>query len=206
MKLSATLQAILANHVNQPLKISTLLEYTGEQGFGAILGFLTLPMVIPIPIPLAGLSTLMGAGVILMGVQFALGSQKPRLPSRISRIQLQPSVSQGLLQNLNRVLRPLERLAKPRLTSIPRKLVHRRLIGLCLIWNAILMGLPLPIPFTNIVPGYAILILAIGILEEDGLMILAGYGSTAATTVFFISLAGAIWALLVSLIHQLPWF
>ena len=57
------------------------------------------------------------------------------------------------------------------------------------------MSLPLPIPLTNLVPAYTILVLAIGLLESDGLFILVGYGMTTATTVFFASIAGTIWQL-----------
>ena len=70
-----------------------------------------------------------------------------------------------------------------------------RITGACLAWDALLMSLPLPIPLTNLVPAYAILFLAIGLLEFDGLFILIGYGMTVATTIFFASIAGTIWQL-----------
>jgi hypothetical protein len=57
------------------------------------------------------------------------------------------------------------------------------------------MSLPLPIPLTNLVPAYTILLLAIGLLEFDGLFILIGYGMTVTTTIFFASIAGTIWQL-----------
>ncbi|MGF1603979.1 MAG: exopolysaccharide biosynthesis protein [Thermosynechococcaceae cyanobacterium] len=69
IKLSATLRQLLDEHLDQPLVLGTLLQQTGEQGFGIILGLLTLPMVIPLPVPLAGFSTLMGARVALIGLQ-----------------------------------------------------------------------------------------------------------------------------------------
>ncbi len=196
MKLSETLRHLLDEHYDQPLVLGTLLQKTGEQGFGIILGLLTLPMVIPLPVPLAGFSTVMGGGVALMGLQLAMGAQQPYLPKCLARRALPPKVSQILLKNLNRVLRPIERLAKRRLVAISLHPVHRRFLGLCLIWDAFLMGLPLPIPLTNIIPGYAILVIAIGLLETDGVLILLGYGLTGLTTAFFISIAGVIWELL----------
>jgi hypothetical protein len=76
-------------------------------------------------------------------------------------------------------------------------------IGICLAWNALLMSLPLPIPFTNLLPAYTILFLEIGLLESDGLFILFGYAMATATTIFFTSITGAIWQLIN---HWLPTF
>jgi hypothetical protein len=194
MKLSEKLQILLEKYENQPLPLGELLEGAGEQGFGLISGLLTLPLLIPVP--LAGFSTLLGSGAILMGLQLALGFHQPYLPSCIARQKISPTLSQSLLKTLNQVLRPLERFARTRLSAIARNWLLRRFLGLCLAWNAALMALPLPIPFTNQLPAYTILVLSIGIFESDGFLLLVGYGMTVATTIFFASIASAIWALL----------
>jgi hypothetical protein len=53
----------------------------------------------------------------------------------------------------------------------------------------------IPVCLANLVPAYTILFLVIGLLESDGLFVLIGYGLTAATTIFFGSIAGIIWQL-----------
>ncbi len=196
MKLSDTIQAILEDYPDQPVAIATLLDRTGAQGFGIISGLLTLPLLIPWPVPLAGFSTLLGSGTILMGLQLALGFRQPYLPKSLARLELSPTVSRRLLQNLWRILQPLERLAHRRLLRISHNPALRRLLGLCLFWNALLMALPLPIPLTNLLPAYTILVLSIGTLASDGFLILVGYGMTIATTLFFVSIASMIWVLL----------
>jgi hypothetical protein len=118
-----------------------------------------------------------------------LGFQQPRLPPPLARLELSPAVSQMLLNNLNRILYPLERLAQTRLEVISRHWLLRRFHGCCLVWNAVLMALPLPIPLTNLLPAYTILVFAIGLLESDGLLLLIGYGLTGVTTTFFVSIA-----------------
>jgi hypothetical protein len=197
MKLSEKLQILLEKYENQPLPLGELLEGAGEQGFGLISGLLTLPLLIPVPI--AGFSTLLGSGVILMGLQLALGFDRPHLPLSIARREISAKVSQSLLKALNRVLRPLERLTRTRFLSISRNPILRRMLGLCLAWNAVLMALPLPIPFTNQLPAYTIIVLSIGIFESDGFLLLFGYGMTIATTIFFASIASVIWALILHL-------
>jgi hypothetical protein len=195
MKLSQALAELLVEYTDKPLRLSILLAQLGNSGFGTIAGILTMPMLIPLPIPLAGFSALVGSGIILVGCQLALGYKKPYLPQRIARLELSPAASQKLLKNITRLLQPLERMSRRRLSRFSNHRWGCRIIGLCLAWDALLMSLPLPIPLTNLAPAYTILVLAIGLLESDGLFILVGYGMTTATTVFFASIAGTIWQL-----------
>jgi hypothetical protein len=195
MKLSQILSQLLVEYTDRPLPLSILLERVGTNGFGTIAGILTIPMLIPLPIPLAGFSALVGSGIILMGCQLALGYKKPYLPQRIARQELSSAASQKLLSKIDRLLQPLERMSRHRFSRFINGWWSCRIIGVCLAWDALLMSLPLPIPLTNLLPAYTILFLSIGLLESDGLFILFGYGMTTATTVFFISIAGAIWQL-----------
>ncbi len=195
MKLSQLLSQLLIEYTDKPLPLSVVLEKVGNSGFGTITGILIIPMLIPLPIPLAGFSALVGSGIILVGCQLALGYEKPYLPKRIARLELSPAASQKILKQIDRLLRPLERMSRHRLSKFSNSWWSCRITGICLAWDALLMSLPLPIPLTNLVPAYTILFLAIGLLEFDGLLILIGYGMTVATTIFFASIAGTIWQL-----------
>lgn len=195
MKLSQILSQLLVEYTDRPLPLSVVLAQVGNSGFGTIAGILTLPMLIPLPIPLPGFSALVGIGIILVGCQLALGYDRPYLPKRIARIELSSTASQKLLKNINRLLKPLERMSRHRFSKFSNSWWGYRVTGICLAWDAVLMSLPLPIPLTNLVPAYTILFLAIGLLEFDGLFILIGYGMTVATTIFFASIAGTIWQL-----------
>ncbi len=195
MKLSQILSQLLVEYTDRPLPLAVVLKQLGNSGFGTISGMLTIPMLIPLPIPLPGFSALVGIGIILVGCQLALGYEKPYLPQRIARIELSPAASQKLLKNINRLLQPLERMSRNRFSKFSNSWWGCRISGGCLAWDALLMSLPLPIPLTNLAPAYTILFLAIGLLELDGLFILIGYGMTVATTIFFASIAGTIWQL-----------
>lgn len=195
MKLSQILARLLVEYTDRPLPLSVLLTQVGNSGFGTIAGILTIPMLIPLPIPLAGFSALVGSGIILVGCQLALGYEKPYLPQRIARIELSPTASQTILKNINRLIKPLETMSRHRFSRFSNSWWGCRITGICLAWDALLMSLPLPIPLTNLLPAYTILFLAIGLLESDGLFILIGYGLTTATTAFFVSIAGTIWQL-----------
>ncbi len=195
MKLSQLLSQLLVEYTDKPLPLAMLLEKVGNSGFGTIAGILIIPMLIPLPIPVAGFSTLFGSGIVLVGCQLALGYEKPYLPKRIARLELSPAACQKILKQIDRLLRPLERMSRHRLSKFSNSSLGCRISGACLAWAALLMSLPLPIPLTNLIPAYTILFLAIGLLEFDGLFILIGYGMTMATTIFFASIAGTIWQL-----------
>jgi hypothetical protein len=49
--------------------------------------------------------------------------------------------------------------------------------------------LPLPIPFSNVIPAWGIILMAGGLLERDGYFILGGYVATLATAAFFGAIA-----------------
>jgi hypothetical protein len=195
MKLSQIFSKLLVEYADRPLPLHVLVKHAGNSGFGTIAGMLTIPMLIPLPIPLAGFSTLVGSGIILVGSQLALGYDRPYLPKWIERQELSPAASQKLFKNINRLLQPLERMSRNRFSGFSNSWWGCRITGICLAWDALLMSLPLPIPLTNLAPAYTILFLAIGLLELDGLFILIGYGMTMATTIFFASIAGTIWQL-----------
>jgi hypothetical protein len=195
MKLSQTLSQLLIEYTDRSLPLQALLTRAGNNGFGMISGMLTIPMLIPLPFPLPGFSALVGIGIILVGCQLAIGYDKPYLPARIARQELSPAASQTLLKNINRLLQPIERMARQRLPRFSNSWWGYRISGSCLAWNALLMSLPLPIPLTNLLPAYTILFLAIGLLELDGLFILIGYAMTTVTTLFFASITGTIWQL-----------
>jgi hypothetical protein len=203
MKLSQILSQLLVEYSDRPLPLSVLLERSGTNGFGTIAGILTIPMLIPLPIPLAGFSALVGSGIILVGCQLASGYSKPCLPQRIARLELSPAASQKLLKQIDRLLQPLEKISRHRFSKFSNSWWGYRIAGICLAWDALLMSLPLPIPLTNLIPAYTILFLAIGLLELDGLFILIGYGMTMATTMFFASIAGTIWQLANHWLHIL---
>jgi hypothetical protein len=104
MKLSEKLRLLLVNETPHPLTVGMLLEQAGEQGFGLLSGLLVIPMLIPWPVPVAGFSTLIGAGILLLGLQLLWGFDSPYLPGWVRRRQISPAVAQSILNHLGRIL------------------------------------------------------------------------------------------------------
>ena len=61
---------------------------------------------------------------------------------------------------------------------------------------AFLLALPVPLPFTNTLPAYTIILLAASMMEEDGVLIWLGYGVATGALAYFGLISGSIVALL----------
>ena len=88
------------------------------------------------------------------------------------------------------MLARIDRFIRPRFLLLTGSSAINRCNGLLLMLAALLLMLPLgAIPFTNAMPAWAILLLAIGMLQRDGLFVASGYLLVSATLVWFSALA-----------------
>lgn len=175
------------------ISVRELLTLMGEQGLLMLCALMTLPFLFPVSIP--GVSTVFGAAILLIGVAITLNTL-PWLPAFVADRQLDWLKLKPTLQRGVGVLRKVDGFLKPhRLAVLSNSLVMNRVNGLALIFAALLLMLPLGlIPFSNTLPGIAILLLAVGMSQRDGLLVAAGYGMIVLTLVYFSFLAWAAWA------------
>jgi hypothetical protein len=71
--------------------------------------------------------------------------------------------------------RRLEGVVRPRLTFLHAGPGMARLVGLGVALAGLGLMLPLPIPFSNALPAWAVVLLALGLMERDGLFLLLGH-------------------------------
>lgn len=181
--LRATAHAIDESHIS----LRQMLELVGEQGMLLFCVLLTVPFLLPVSIP--GVSTPFGLLILFIGIGITL-NRVPWLPAmlmerRFAADQLKPTLHKGadLLARVDRVIRP-------RLLVLTGSNTVNRCNGLLIMLAALLLMLPLgAIPFTNTMPAWAILLLATGMLQRDGLFIASGYLLVSATLVWFSVLA-----------------
>jgi hypothetical protein len=159
-----------------------VLEVMHGRGYDMLLIFLALPFATPVPLP--GLSTPLGAVMAIIGMRLALG-QKPWLPARLLDRRLPPKFFPKLLRAAGRLVRILEYFLKPRWVTLVGSRLVRRLIGIMILIAALLLMIPLPIPFSNFFPSCTIALLAAAQLEEDGLVWVMGSCLFMITLVFF---------------------
>jgi hypothetical protein len=159
-----------------------VLAATQGRGFSLMLFVVSLPFVTPIPLP--GLSMPFGSLVLLVGTRLAL-DRKPWLPRWILDRQMPPRFLGTLLNAARRTVRCMELILRPRLESVHDQPIIRRLCGIMIMVSGALLLLPLPIPFTNGLPAFTVVLLTASAMERDGLCLLAGFGSFACTLGYF---------------------
>jgi hypothetical protein len=117
--------------------------------------------------------------------------QRPLLPKKIQRKELPPGFFTKVFLFAEKTLRFFEKFLRPRLTFLTDTPLLVQLHALLILLAALVLLLPIPFPFTNSFPAWAIILAAAGLLERDGLFILAAYVAFAAGVLYFVFLGEA---------------
>ena len=166
------------------LRLGDLLKDFGPAAFGMLLFLGVLPAFIPVP----GVGGAVGGPlVILVGVQLLLGMRKLWLPGFLARRGPHRSAMMRFRQRMAPWLRRLEKLVRPRMTAFLDNRIALSFTGLLLVLLGVLLALP--IPFTNYVFGFLLLLFAFALLERDGALLLVAWiaGSIAVVVFGFLS-------------------
>lgn len=179
-KLSRTAESLPPGGVT----LAEIRDLIGRDGLMLLAAFLTLIFLVPVSIP--GVSTVFGGGILLIGIS-RLFHRDLWLPGRIGRREISSEKLRAALSKGLSWFRRLERFSKTyRLPWLSRGRGVRTLNDLSLILGAVLLMAPFGlIPFSNTLPAIAILFLAIGFLQRDGVCILLGYLMNIATILYF---------------------
>jgi hypothetical protein len=186
--LSAELAELHARTAEQPVTLGEVIAVLRGRAYLLLVALIALPFLTPIP--MVGLSTPFGVVIALVALRLALGL-KPWLPARLLRREVPAGFFGRVLGLARGIVGAIERLARPRLTFVTATGALVRLHALVMLGSALALMLPLPIPFTNSLPAWAILLLAVGLLERDGAAVLLGYGMAALTVAYFVVLGEA---------------
>jgi len=180
-KLSEELIELRGRVAERAVTIRELLYALKGRAYMLLVILLTLPFLLPLPLP--GLSTPFGLAIIIICLRLALG-QKPWLPMSIQRRELPAGYIPRVLDLAARIISGLERVLRPRGLVLTEHALIRQLHAIMMVAAATILLLPLPIPFSNSLPGWSILLLACGLLERDGLAIVLGYLMFALSVVY----------------------
>ena len=167
------------------LRLGDLLKDFGPAAFGMLLFLGVLPAFIPVP----GVGGAVGGPlVILVGVQLLLGMRKLWLPEFLARRGPHRSAMMRFRQRMAPWLRRLEKLVRPRMTAFLDNRIALSFTGLLLVLLGVLLALP--IPFTNYVFGFLLLLFAFALLERDGALLLVAWIAGGIAVVVFGFLSG----------------
>lgn len=181
------LHKLLKNHKKQNISFGEIMESLEDQGLMLFIAIVAFPMALPIPTP-PGFTTLFGVPLCILTMQLILNKKKPWLPEFISKKQIKTESFINLISKAEPILKKMSRFFKPRQKKFLSK-SSEKIMGVLAFLCAV--SLALPILFGNAIPSAAILIMSLGMLYQDGLVVVIGMvvsiiGLTIASSVVFL--------------------
>jgi hypothetical protein len=149
--------------------VAALLGQFGLRGFAVMLCVLSLLNLVLFMLP--GLSILFGVPMVLLALQMVLGKPAPVLPSFLAQRTIRRDwLDKGLAESA-KALAAIEPYLRPRLTFLSGRWMVRLQSGFLL---ALSLLVAVPIPFANMPPSLAVVLLGLGLMQRDGVLILTG--------------------------------
>ncbi len=168
-RISGVLLALAEAAQGERVSFGEMIDAFAARAYGPLIVLFAAPNILPVALP--GISAVLGAPLILLTAQLAIGMQRPWLPGLLRRRSLARDDFTRLVGRIAPRLHRVERMTRPRMLTLTGPL-GKRLIGLTGLVLAVLVFLP--VPFGNAIPGLALVLMAVGLLGRDGLAVIAG--------------------------------
>ncbi len=154
----------------ETMQVDALLSSLGDRSLGWCMVLFAIVNLIPMPL---GGTMITALPLLLVAGQMALGVRELHLPAMLMRREIGCRRFQRVVMRLRPLMRPIERMVRPRREGVftPR---NERLIG-CAMFAAA-FALFLPFPLSGYLPAVSLLVTGFGLVERDGLVVLAGVG------------------------------
>ena len=166
--ISDRLDQLAAEAQGQDVTLAWVLDTLGERAFGLFLLFLALPCCIPF---LYGVPQVVALPMMFVSAQILMGRRAPWLPEKLGARTISAQSLTGLADRAGPWLRRIEAISKPRLTALTRAPLDR-VVGVALVLFS--ASILVPLPGTNTVPGFAVVIVSMGLLQRDGILVILG--------------------------------
>ena len=166
-----------------PTTVARLRDALADRGIAAILFMVGAFNCLPLPL---GSSMVSGIPALMLAWQLMLRREAAWLP----RIMLDREISAGNLEGFRKSVVPrlfwLEKFIKPRYWPIPHGRDEAIIGFLCVV---LAIALIIPLPFGNWPPAFSITILALALLQRDGILLLIGLVISAISLAIFTGVA-----------------
>lgn len=185
---SRTLGDVAARLTAERVCLRELLEMIGDQGILVFCMLLSVPFLLPVSFPGAGVP--FGLLIALIGIGVA-ADRVPWLPHWLMNKSFSSGRVRGLLERGARFFARVEKIAHPRLLALTHGSTLNRVNGIALAFSGLMLLAPIPplVPLSNTFPGWACLLFSLGISQRDGYIIIAAWIALALTIAYFAMLA-----------------
>jgi hypothetical protein len=187
-KLSQILQDAVDELAGNTVTLQQISDQLGARSYGVFIVLMSIPNLIP------GISVISGMILLIFSLQMLVGIEKPWLPKFISQFSLKTLTLKKGMDKVLPVLEKFECFIRPRFVFMSSSTAIRCMGGAISFMSLIIL---LPIPFGNLFPSLALFLMAFGIMQKDGLIVLV----SAAFGVIYSSLfLWFVWSVLMRLI------
>ncbi|NBX02772.1 MAG: exopolysaccharide biosynthesis protein [Alphaproteobacteria bacterium] len=181
------------------ITLGEFMSKLSDRAFGLAILIFALPNTIPLGIP--GVSSICAVPIAIFALQMLVGRSKVWLPRFIRKQSFEGKSLKLVIQKCLPYLRKLDRIFKPRMLFATKGMTER-LVGLIIMIHAAIIFLP--IPGGNFIPAICMCMLALGLLERDGLVVLLGIGASVLTiggmTAIILKIVSAAWVALLGVV------
>ncbi len=193
-KLSELLTQMAGDHPRERISIADMMARLDDRAFGALMFIFAVPNAVPTP---PGTSLLLGAPLVFLSLQLAIGRSSPWLPRLIAERSLLLTDFARIVARVAPVIARAERLMRPRLPLLATRPFDQLMGVTCLLLAVVIF---LPIPLGNMPPAIAICMFSLALLEKDGLVWLI---AMLAAILSIALVSGVVYGMIVSLIFLL---
>lgn len=181
---SQILKSLVAQVGRKDVSISWLLQRMRLRAYGFALLLFSIPSCLPTP---PGVATVCGIILLVVTAQMIVGLEPLRLPRILARRKLSKDDVARFVARAVPWVERVERIARPRLGFMTGP-VGYRLVGVVVMVLSFIVTLPIPV-LGNMPPAVATIVIALGLTERDGLIVLLGLIVSVAALAFSGTLA-----------------
>lgn len=151
------------------ITLDYLLHRLGPRGFGVLILLLSAPMALPLPA--LGIAQILALPLFFLAWQLLQGRKEPWLPPRLLSRRLPAASLRKVTDALGKALGYAGPFFRPRLAALTGPKGERIIGFFALLATCCVM---VPLPLTNTIPSAGMFLMALGLIERDGLAVLAG--------------------------------
>jgi len=185
---SEVLRDLVEEGESERITFAEILTELKHRAAGFTLLIFALPCCLPMP---PGIPTVCGIAIVIIALNLIAARQRLWLPRAIANKSVSRADMKRMVDRVVPLLERLEKVCKPRLPVVTDT-GGKILIGVVIFALGFIMILPIPF-LGNMPPGFAASVIALGMTERDGLVVLIGaLASAAAIAVASVATTAAI--------------
>ena len=152
---------------DERVSMRAMAQAHGPEAHGTLLLLLAMPCLLPVP----GVGTVLGLGMAALAVAMWRGHSATCLPQRVANLELPRDWAERVLIGLASAYALAGRHAKARLSHLA---VSGRRSAMALAVGLMAVIVVMPIPFGNVLPALALMLIGLGLVFRDGVAVILG--------------------------------